>query len=72
MSGVRFYQCWPDEDGERAYFRHKCKAGVQTTLLPKGRWHFDGRTVHPSVMCADCGFHMMIEKTNDAEPEAFL
>ena len=44
----------------------------ETTLLPKGRWHFDGRTVHPSVMCADCGFHMMIEKTNDAEPEAFL
>lgn len=72
MSGVRSYQCWPDDDGIRPYWRHKCKDGVETTLLPKGRWalHKDG-TVTPSVACSDCGFHMIIEITHQTEPEAF-
>ena len=72
MSGVRDYQCWPDGDG-RVYLRHKCKEnGVNnayyTTLLPKGRWKFDGQKVTPSVNCSTCGFHMFIEKTHDEEP----
>ena len=68
MIGIRDYQCWPDETGERAYVRHKCKNGYDTTLLPKGRWHFDGEKVTPSVNCGDCGFHMNIVKTHDKEP----
>jgi len=65
---VHDYQCWPDETGLRVYFRHKCKDGYETTLLPKGRWTFDGQKLTPSVNCDDCGFHMFIEKTHDIEP----
>lgn len=74
MSGVRDYQCWPDESGERAVVRHKCTNGYVTSTLPKGArggatgWYFDGEKVTPSVRCLLCGFHMMIVKTHDAPP----
>ena len=65
---IRWYACWPDDSGERAWFRHYCADRVETTLLPKGPWRFDGQRVTPSVSCEECCFHMFIEKTHDTEP----
>lgn len=68
---MRDYQCWPDPDGKHVWFRHACKSGQQTTMLPTGPWRLiENRRVEPSISCEDCGFHMMLFVTHDADPES--
>lgn len=64
MAWPKNYEVRLDEDGKHIWFTHDCKNGRETTWLPS-TWKVVGKEVRPSIVCNECGFHEMVQITEE-------
>lgn len=62
---------WLDDDGKHVWLRHDCdRGGPQDTMLPWPKWQAVSGKVEPSIVCSDCGLHLVGAKLEAPTPEA--